>query len=42
MPESKSSGLVHPNNFVVGDDLFKDYQVDFSNLAALNPGDRQW
>lgn len=40
--KSKSSGLPYANNFVAGDNLFRDYQVDFSNAAliALNPVDR--
>jgi len=38
--KSRSTGLPYPNNFVVGDDLFRDYEVDFSKLDALNPGDR--
>ena len=40
--ESKSSGLPYSNNFVVGDNLFQDFQVDLK-LAAdldLNAGDR--
>src|SRR5882724_9033187 len=37
---SKSTGLPYPNNFVVRDDLFKDYAVDFSKLDQLNPGDQ--
>ena len=27
--KSKSSGLPYPTNFVAGDNLFKDFQVDF-------------
>jgi hypothetical protein len=40
--KSKSSGLPYPNNFVAGDDLFHDFQVDFAKAedANLNPGDR--
>lgn len=40
--KSKTSGLPYPNNFVPGDNLFRDFQVDLSDaaLAALNPGDR--
>ncbi|HEY6330871.1 MAG TPA: cytochrome c3 family protein [Blastocatellia bacterium] len=40
--KSKSTGLSWPNNFVPGDNLFQDYQVDFSKAddASLNPGDR--
>jgi len=30
---SKSSGLPYPNNFVAGDNLFRDFQVDFSDAA---------
>lgn len=38
---SESSGLPYPNQFVPGDNLFKDFQVDFSDAAigAMNPGD---
>ncbi len=40
--KSKSSGLPYPNQFIAGDNLFKDYQADFSDehLKKLNPGDR--
>src|SRR5262249_6357192 len=40
--KSKSAGLPYPNNFVAGDNLFRDYQVDWSEkaIAALNPADR--
>jgi predicted CXXCH cytochrome family protein len=40
--KSKSSGLPYPNNFVAGDDLFHDFQVDFAKAHDnnLNPGDR--
>ncbi len=40
--KSKSSGLPYPNNFVAGDDLFRDFQVDFAMAGDenLNPGDR--
>lgn len=38
--KSKSTGLPYPNNFVTGDNLFQDYQVDFSKMESLNPGDR--
>ncbi len=40
--KSKSTGLPYPNNFVVGDNLFRDFQVDLSpeTIQALNPGDR--
>jgi predicted CXXCH cytochrome family protein len=40
--KSRSSGLPYANNFVAGDNLFRDYQVDLSpeHLKGLNPGDR--
>ncbi len=40
--KSKSSGLPYPNNFVPGDNLFKDFQVDFAKAddEKLNPADR--
>jgi len=38
--KSRTAGTPYPTNFVVGDDLFKDYEVDFSRLDELNPGDR--
>lgn len=39
---SRSTGLPYPNNFVAGDNLFQDFQVDFALAAAetLNAGDR--
>lgn len=39
---SRSSGLPYPNNFVAGDNLFQDFEVNFSlaDDATLNPGDR--
>ena len=39
---SKSSGLPYPNNFIPGDNLFRDFQVDFSDahLASLSVADR--
>src|SRR5205814_4445201 len=39
---SKSTGLPFPNNFVAGDNLFRDFQVDLSStaIAGLNPADR--
>ncbi len=42
MGNAKSTGLPYPNNFVAGDNLFQDYQVDFSKAddPGLNPGDR--
>jgi hypothetical protein len=40
--KSRSTGLPYPNNFVAGDNLFRDFQVDFSAeaVARLNPADR--
>ncbi|HYL79124.1 MAG TPA: hypothetical protein VEU96_33340 [Bryobacteraceae bacterium] len=40
--KSRSSGLPYPNNFVPGDDLFHDFEVDLSQAdnASLNPADR--
>jgi hypothetical protein len=40
--KSKSSGLPYPNNFVAGDNLFEDFQVDFAAADdnSLNPADR--
>ncbi len=39
---SRSSGLTYPNNFVAGDNLFRDFQVDLSSQAIekLDPADR--
>lgn len=39
---SRSTGLPYPNNFVAGDNLFQDYEADFTKAedASLNPGDR--
>jgi hypothetical protein len=39
---SKSTGLPYPNNFVAGDNLFRDFQVDLSEdaIAKLNSRDR--
>lgn len=39
---AQSSGRPYPNNFVAGDNLFRDFKVDFSAsaLESLNPGDR--
>jgi len=39
--KSKSSGLPYPNNFVPGDNLFRDFQVDFQeeSISKLNPAD---
>jgi hypothetical protein len=38
---SKSTGLPYANNFVAGDNLFRDFAVDFSSAAIgrLNPAD---
>jgi hypothetical protein len=40
--KAKSTGLPYPNNFVAGDNLFRDFQVDWSaeHLKKLNPADR--
>jgi hypothetical protein len=40
--KSRSTGLPFPNNFVAGDNLFRDFQVDLSpeHLQKLNPADR--
>ena len=39
---SRSTGLPYSNNFVAGDNLFRDFRVDFTDAAIqkLNPGDR--
>jgi predicted CXXCH cytochrome family protein len=39
---SRSTGLPYPNNFVAGDNLFQDYEVDFATAddPKLNAGDR--
>ncbi len=39
---SRSTGLPYPNNFVPGDNLFKDYEVNWAMAgdANTNPGDR--
>src|ERR1044072_2283476 len=39
---AKSTGLPYPNNFIPGDNLFQDYQVDFAKAddESLNAGDR--
>jgi predicted CXXCH cytochrome family protein len=39
---SQTSKLPYPNNFVAGDNLFRDFQVDLSSaaIAGLNPADR--
>jgi predicted CXXCH cytochrome family protein len=40
--KAHSTGLPYPNNFVPGDNLFQDYEVDFSKAddPNLNAGDR--
>jgi Cytochrome c554 and c-prime len=40
--KSRSSGLPFPNNFVGGDNLFRDFQIDLSPQAIekLDPADR--
>lgn len=40
--KSRSTGLPYANNFVAGDNLFRDFQVDFSEdkIGRLNPADR--
>lgn len=40
--ESRSTSLPYPNNYVPGDNLFFDFDVDFSdeNLAKMNAADR--
>jgi hypothetical protein len=40
--KSKASGLPYPTNFVAGDNLFRDFEVDWAvaDDAALNPADR--
>ena len=39
---SRSTGAPYPDNFVAGDNVFRDFQVDWSvsHLAALDPGYR--
>lgn len=39
---AKSTRLPYPDNFVAGDNLFQDFQVDLSKAddSKLNPGDR--
>jgi len=37
--ESKSTGLPYPNNFVPGDNLFKDFKVDLSEESIANMDD---
>jgi predicted CXXCH cytochrome family protein len=36
--KSKSSGLPYPNNFVPGDNLFRDFKVDFRDEASNRQG----
>jgi hypothetical protein len=40
--KARSTGLPYPNNFVAGDNLFRDLEVDWSeqHLRGLNPADR--
>ncbi|MGH9836492.1 MAG: multiheme c-type cytochrome [Blastocatellia bacterium] len=40
--KSKSTGLPYPNNFVAGDNLFQDFDVDWAKAddEKLNAGDR--
>ena len=40
--KSKTTGLPYPNNFVAGDNLFQDFEIDFSRAddETLNAGDR--
>jgi predicted CXXCH cytochrome family protein len=40
--KSKSLGTPYPNNFVAGDNLFRDFQIDWSDehLKSLNPAER--
>jgi hypothetical protein len=40
--KSRSTGLPYPNNFVAGDNLFRDFQANFSpeTISKLNPADR--
>lgn len=39
---SKRTGLPYPDNFVAGDNLFRDFKVDFSAaaLSTMDPGNR--
>jgi hypothetical protein len=39
---SRSTGLPYPATFIAGDNLFRDFSVDFARAddRALNPGDR--
>ena len=40
--QARSTGLPYPDNFVAGDNLFRDFEVDLSAAALerLNPADR--
>jgi predicted CXXCH cytochrome family protein len=40
--KSRSTGLPYPNNFVAGDNLFQDFEIDFEKAddAKMNAGDR--
>lgn len=40
--KSRSTGLPYPNNFIAGDNLFQDFEVDFARAEdpSLNAGDR--
>ena len=40
--KARSTGLPYPNNFIAGDNLFQDYEVDFDRAddESVNPGDR--
>jgi hypothetical protein len=40
--KSRASGLPYPSNFLAGDNLFKDFKVDFDKAddETLNPADR--
>jgi hypothetical protein len=40
--KSRSTGLPYPNNFIAGDNLFQDWEVDWSKAddEKLNAGDR--
>ena len=39
--KSRSTGLPYANNFIAGDNLFRDFEIDFTDeaLKVLNPGD---
>src|SRR5262245_8401164 len=40
--KSRYTGLTYPNNFIAGDNLFQDYEVDFSKADSpdMNPADQ--